>query len=211
MNYSQLTTAISDYTENYDTTFIANIPVIVKAAEKKIYNAVQLPDVSTTATGSLSSGTSTLAVPAGFLSVLEFAIIDGSSNYVYLVNKEVGFIREAYPVIATTAQPKYYALTNETTFVVGPTPDSSYSYNLRYFAYPESIVTASTTWLGDNFDQLLLYGSLVEAGVFAKYEEDVIKPYVAQYTEWLGILRAYNGSKIPLDAYRGSQYTRVGA
>lgn len=208
MNYSQLSTAIQDYTENYDPTFIANIPVFVKAAEKNIYNSVQLPNVSTTATGALVSGTSTLTTPTGYLSVLEFAVIDGSNNYSYLLNKEVGFIREAYPVIATTSQPKYYAQLSDSTFVLGPTPDANYAYNIRYFSYPTSIVTASTTWLGDNFDQLLLYGALVEAAVFAKYEEDVIKPYIAKFSEWLEILKSYNGNKLPLDAYRGGQFSR---
>jgi len=215
MNYTELVAAIEAYSENYDTStggFVDNIPVFVKNAEQRIYNTVQLPSLRKNVTGSLTSGNKYLSAPLDYLATYSLAVINPDTSYTYLLNKDVNFIREAYPTPTDTGTPYYYALfgpqytlTNELSFIVGPTPDANYVVELHYFYYPESIVTAGTTWLGDNFESVLLYGSLLEADSFMKADADVITYHKDRYTEALALLQRLGNGLERGDAYRDGQ------
>jgi hypothetical protein len=213
MNYSELSTAIQAYTENTETNFVAEIPVFVKQAEQRIYNSVQFPSIRKNVTGVMAINNKYLACPADFLAVYSMAVIDTDGTYEYLLNKDVNYIRQAYPLPTDTAVPKYYALfgpqsTNaaELSFILGPTPDANYNVELHYYFYPESIVTAGTTWLGDNFDSVLLYGSLVEAYTYMKGEADMMALYNAKYQEALGLAKRLGDGMERQDAYRSGQF-----
>jgi hypothetical protein len=216
MNYTQLTAAICDYTQNFDQDFIDNIPVFVQQAEQRIYNTVQFPSLRRNVTGTASVANKYLACPSDFLAVYSMAVIDATGSYEYLLNKDVNFIRQAYPNPTSLAIPKYYALfgpsffnSDELTFILGPTPDAQYTIELHYFYYPESITTASTTWLGDNFDSVLLYGSLVEAVTFMKGEADMVALYNGKYTEALALAKRLGDGMERQDAYRSGQYRQA--
>jgi hypothetical protein len=213
MNYTQLTAAICDYTQNFDQDFVDNIPVFVQQAEQRIYNTVQFPSLRKNVTGTLTLGNKYLACPNDFLSVFSLAVVDATGAYEYLLNKDVNFIRQAYPTPTSTGIPKYYALfgsqstdANELTFILGPTPSSTFTAELHYFYYPESIVTAEQTWLGDNFDSVLLYGSLVEAVTFMKGEADMVQLYNTKYGEALSLAKRLGDGLERSDAYRNGQY-----
>ena len=219
MNYTQLTAAICDYTQNFDQDFIDNIPVFVKQAEQRIYNTVQFPSLRKNVTGSTSTNNKYLSTPQDFLAVYSLAVIDSTGAYEFLLNKDVNFIRQAYPTPTSTGIPKYYALfgptttndadpiiTNELSLILGPTPGAVYSVELHYYYYPESIVTAGQTWLGDNFDSVLLYGALVEAITFMKGEADMVTLYNTKYTEALGLAKRLGDGMERQDAYRSGQY-----
>lgn len=219
MNYSELLSAIQAYTENTETNFVAEIPVFVKQAEQRIYNSVQFPSIRKNVTGVMSSGNKYMACPADFLAVYSMALITNvtgsnlnTGTYEYLLNKDVNFIRQAYPTPNDTGAPKYYALfgpqsTNaaELSFIVGPTPNSNYDVELHYYYYPESIVTAGTTWLGDNFDSVLLYGSLIEAYTYMKGEADMMALYNQKYVEALTLAKRLGDGMERQDAYRSGQ------
>lgn len=219
MNYAALSTAIQSYTENYETNFIANIPVFVAQAEQRIYNSIQFPSLRKNMTGTVTSTTPYLSAPNDFLSSYSLAVIDADGNYSYLLNKDVNFIREAYPKASDTGLPKYYALfgptvsssviSTELSFMLGPKPDATYTVELHFFYYPESIVTASTTWLGDNFDTVLLYGSLVEAYTFMKGEADMMALYDGKYKEALALAKRLGDGLERQDAYRSGQYRQA--
>ena len=213
MNYTQLSAAIQDYTQNYETEFVANIPVFVEQAEQRIYNNVQLPALRKNVTGNCTSGNKYLACPDDYLASYSLAIIDGDGNYEYLLNKDVNFIRAAYPSPTDTGLPQYYAIfgsrldnPDELSFILGPTPDAAYSAELHYYYYPETIVTAGTSWIGDNFDSVLLYGSLVEAYTFMKGEQDLITLYNQKYVEALALLKRLGDGMDRQDAYRSGQF-----
>jgi hypothetical protein len=201
MTYTELIQAIQDATENTDTTFVANIPVFVKNAEKRIYQAVKIPNLRKNQTGYFVSSNAYLTLPTDYISAWEVAVIS-SGSYTYLLPKDVSFIREAYPSPTTTGTPKYYAQFDDNTLFVGPTPSSALQVEMHYFYYPTSIVTASTTWLGTNFDNVLLYGSLVEAAAFMKSEEDITKTYQEQYAVNLKLLSQYASGKLNSSDYR---------
>lgn len=212
MNYTELSAALVAYTENTGQDFADNIPTFVQQAEKRIYNTVQLTSLRKNVTGVTNANNKYLAAPSDFLSVYSLAVVDGSGEYQYLLDKDVNFIRAAYPTPTSTGLPKYYALfgpqsadETELTFILGPTPGSVYTVELHYFYYPESIVTAGTTWLGDNFDPVLLYGSLVEAYTYMKGEQDLIQLYNSKYMEALAILKQLGDGKQRQDAYRSGQ------
>jgi hypothetical protein len=217
MNYAQLVVAVTDYTEN--TVPTANMNTFITQAEQRIYNTVQFPSLRKNVTGITTSGNKYLSCPGDFLSSFSMAVIDASGNYEYLLNKDVNFIRQAYPQPTDTALPKYYALfgptttsgatpvvTNELSFILGPTPDAAYNVELHYYYYPESIVTASTTWLGDNFDSVLLYGTLVEAYTYMKGEPDIMALYDGKYKEALALAQRLGDGLERSDAYRSGQY-----
>ena len=222
MNYTQLKAAIQSYTENYETEFESYIPTFVTQTETRVYNTVQIPSLRRNQTGTLTSNNKYLSAPGDFLSVYSMAVIQnyGSSNevYTYLLNKDVNYIREAYPTPADTGVPAYYAIfgpsvssnvtSNELTFIMGPTPAAGYTVELHYYYYPESIVTAGTSWLGDNYDPVLLYGSLREAYLYMKGEQDLIANVEAKYNEALGQLKRLGDGMERQDAYRSGQ-TRV--
>ena len=219
MNYTQLSDAIQAYTENTEANFIAEIPVFVQQAEQRIYNTVQFPSIRKNVTGVVSTTSTYLSAPDDFLAVYSLAVIDADGNYEYLLNKDVNFIRQAYPKATDTGLPKYYALfgptvsgstiTDELTFIVGPKPDANYTVELHYYYYPESIVTASTTWLGDNFDSVLLYGSLVEAYTYMKGENDMMALYNGKYQEALALAKRLGDGMERQDAYRSGQYRQA--
>lgn len=218
MTYTELVAAIESYTQNYETDFVANIPTFVKQAEDRIYNTVLIPAIRKNVTGVTTVGNKYLSCPSDFLSVMSVAVIDGTGNYEYLLNKDVNFLRAAYPNPADAGLPRYYALfgptvttgviTNELSFVLAPTPDASYNIELHYYYYPESITTAADghTWLGDNYDPVLLYGSLVEAYIFMKGEADVLAMYQQKYNDALQQLVRLGGALERGDAYRDGQY-----
>lgn len=212
MNYTELKAAIIAYTENQDPAFEAEVPVFVKQAEQRIYNSVQFPSLRKNVTGATTGSNKYLACPADFLAVYSIAVVDGAGAYEYLLNKDVNFIRQAYPVPTDTGLPRYYALfgsqsndPNELTFILGPTPDATYTIELHYFYYPQSIVTANTSWLGDNFDSVLLYGSLVEAYTYMKGESDMLQLYNTKYMEALALAKRLGDGMERQDAYRSGQ------
>jgi hypothetical protein len=213
MNYAALSAAIQDYTQNYEDEFVANIPVFVKQAEQRIYNTVQFPSLRKNVTGNLTPNNKYLSCPIDFLSVYSIAVVDTTGAYEYLLNKDVNFIRQAYPTPTDTGTPKYYALfgptfsaSTELSFILGPTPNVNYQVELHYFFYPESIVTTNTTWLGDNFDTVLLYGSLVEAYTFMKGETDMMALYDGKYKEALMQAKRLGDGLERSDSYRSGQY-----
>jgi hypothetical protein len=210
MNYQELVAAIETYTENTFTE--TELGTFAQQAEQRIYNTVQLANLRKNVIGSFTSGNKYLSTPADFLSVYEISVVDGSGNYIALLNKDVNFIREVYPAPSSTGVPKYYAifgpvtnLDTELSLIVGPMPNSSYAVELHYYYYPESIVTAGNTWLGDNFDSALLYGSLVEAYTFMKGEMDLMGIYDGKYKEALALLKNFGDGKQRGDAYRDGQ------
>jgi hypothetical protein len=227
MTYTELVTAIQTYTENTfpATTLADGTPVssttqldrFITQAEQRIYNSVQFPSLRKNVTGAVTSANKYLSCPTDFLSTYSLAVIDAAGVYTFLLNKDVNFIREAYPQPTDTAIPKYYALfgptvssytiSNELSFILGPTPDASYNVELHYYYYPESItVTASgQTWLGDNFDTVLLYGSLVEAYTYMKGETDIITLYDIKYKEALALAKRLGDGLERSDAYRSGQ------
>ena len=212
MNYAQLVTAIEEYTETSEATFISQIPTFVQLAEERIYNTVDLPSLRKNVTGTLTINNKYLSVPSDFLSVYSLAVIKTDGTYEYLLNKDVNFIRQAYPQPTDTDIPKYYAIfgpdsssPTNLTIILGPTPNLAYSAELHYFYYPESIVTASTSWIGDNFESALLYGALREAVIFQKGEQDMVAYYEKMYMESLGLLKNLGDGKLRRDAYRSGQ------
>jgi hypothetical protein len=212
LNYTELSAALVAYTENTGQDFADNIPTFVQQAEMRIYNIVQLPALRKNMMGVVTADNKYLSAPNDFLSVFSLAVIDGTGEYQYMLDKDVNFIRAAYPTPTATGVPKYYAIfgsqsnqATELSFILGPTPDDDYEVELHYFYYPESIVTAETTWLGDNFDPVLLYGSLVEAYTYMKGEADLLALYGQKYMEALAILKGLGDGKQRQDAYRSGQ------
>jgi hypothetical protein len=217
MNYAALVVAISDYAENTFQTVDVNL--FITQAEQRIYNTVQFPSLRKNVTGTLTASNKYLACPDDFLAPYSLAIFPlGGGDYTYLLNKDVNFMREAYPNPSSTGTPKYYGLfgpttsgstiTNELTFILGPTPDTTYSAELHYYYYPESITTASSgqTWLGDNFDTVLLYGALVEAYTYMKGEQDMMVLYQTRYQEALALAKRLGDGLEKQDSYRNGTY-----
>ena len=220
MNYTELSNAIQAYTENTEADFVAEIPVFVQQAEQRIYNTVQFPSIRKNMTGVVSTTSTYLSAPNDYLATYSLAVIDADGNYEYLLNKDVNFIRQAYPKATDTGLPKYYALfgptvsgstiTNELTFILGPKPDANYTVELHYYYYPQSITVAPyTSWLGDNFDSVLLYGSLVEAYTYMKGEPDMMALYNGKYQEALALAKRLGDGMERQDAYRSGQYRQA--
>jgi hypothetical protein len=234
MTYDELYASIQSYTENqFPETYLADgsavstetqINTFIKQAEQRIYNTVQFPSLRKNVTGVTTLNNKYLSAPSDFLAVYSLAVIDATGAYEYLLNKDVNFIRQAYPTPTDTAIPKYYALfgptttndatpiiTDELSFILGPTPDAAYSVELHYYYYPESITTAADgrTWLGDNFDSVLLYGSLVEAYTFMKGETDMVTLYNTKYQEALAMAKRLGDGMERQDAYRSGQYRQA--
>jgi len=227
MTYSELVASIQTYTENtFPTITLADSSTVssttqinrfITQAEQRIYNSVQFPSIRKNMTGTVTANNKYLSCPDDFLSTYSLAI-ETADGQEFLLNKDVNFIRQAYPKATDTATPKYYALfgptvsgatiSNELSFILGPTPDSTYTVELHYYYYPESITTASSgrTWLGDNFDTVLFYGSLVEAYTFMKGEVDIITGYDAKYKEALALAKRLGDGLERGDAYRSGQY-----
>ena len=238
MNYSQLVAAIQSYTENNFPTFTLSdsstlssttqINRFIEQAEQRIYNSVQFPSIRKNMFSAITANNKYVSLPDDFLSVYSLALVTGATGspnnldtgtFEYLLNKDVNFIRQAYPTPNSTGEPKYYALfgptingvtiTNELSLILGPTPDASYYVELHYYYYPQSITTATTTWLGDNFDTVLLYGSLVEAYTYMKGETDLIALYDTKYKEALALAKRLGDGMERQDAYRSGQYRQA--
>ena len=217
MTYIELVANIKSYTENYETEFAASIPVFVTQAETRIYNSVQIPALRKNVTGLVSTNNKYLSCPIDFLSVFSLAVIDATGRFEYLLNKDVNFMRAAYPTPTTTGLPQYYALfgptvasgvvSDELSFIVAPTPDAQYNVELHYYYYPESITVAADgrTWLGDNYDPVLLYGSLVEAYTYMKGEQDMMAYYEKKYQDAMMQLNRLGTGLERGDAYRDGQ------
>jgi hypothetical protein len=210
MNYAELVTAVQDYTENTFPTVDMN--TFIDQAEQKIYNAVQLPALRKNVTGTLTASNKYLGCPDDFLSVFSLAVIGTTGEYTYLLDKDVNYIREAYPSPTSTGVPKFYALfgpqlsfPTELSILLGPTPNQSYTVELHYFYYPQSIVTAGTSWLGDNFDSALLNGTLMEAITYMKGEADMLALYKNRFDETMFLLKQLGDGKNRQDAYRSGQ------
>ena len=204
MNYTELKTNIEDICETSFTD--AQLAMFTEQAEQKIYNTVQIPALRRNVTSACVSGNQYLATPSDFLYVYSVAVVDADGDYHFLLNKDVNFIREAYPSSSGTGLPKHYANFDDDFFIVGPTPDSTYTVELHYGYYPESIVTAGTTWLGDEFDSALLNGALVEAARFMKAEPDIIQNYDKMFALSISLLKQLGDGKLREDAYRSGQY-----
>jgi hypothetical protein len=232
MNYQTLSAQIQAFTENtfpdtgtwdnQNVTSKQQIDQFIENAEQRIYNTIQFPSLRKNVTGVLTTGNKYLSTPADFLSVYSLAVIDGTGRFEYLLNKDVNFIRQAYPSPTSQGLPKYYALfgptttndpvpviTNELSIILGPTPDAAYNVELHYNHYPESIVTAGTTWLGDNFDTVLLYGALVEAAIFMKAEPETMTVYQAKYADALAQAKRLGDGLERGDAYRDGQFRQA--
>lgn len=210
MNYEELKANIQDICENSFTD--DQLALFVQQAEQKIYNSAQLANLRKNVTGNFTQNNKYLSAPLDFLSVYSLAVVDSNGDFKYLLNKDVNFIREAYPSQSSTGLPKHYAIfgprsdiEKELTFIVGPTPNASYVVELHYYYYPESIVTSGQTWLGDNFDSALLNGSLVEAIRFMKGEQDMVAIYNDMFLQSMALLKNLGDGKQRQDAYRDGQ------
>jgi len=231
MTYDELYANIQAYTENqFPETYLADgsavssttqINTFITQAEQRIFNTVQFPSLRKNVTGVTTLNNKYLSCPGDFLAAYSLAVIDATGAYEYLLNKDVNFIRQAYPQPTDTAIPRYYAIfgpttsgstiTDELSFILGPTPDAAYTVELHYYYYPESITTAADgrTWLGDNFDSVLLYGSLVEAYTFMKGETDMVTLYNTKYNEALALAKRLGDGMERQDAYRSGQYRQA--
>ena len=213
MNYSELVIAIKDYAENDGTTFTAAIPTFVKQAEQRIYRSVNLPVNRKNVTGTITQSNAYLAMPSDFLVPLSLAIrpipAATPSNQIFLMNKDVNFIRSTYPNASTEGTPKYYSTFDVDTFIVGPTPDADYVAELHYYYQPASIVSSTTSWLGTNADTVLLYGALVEAYTYMKGDADMMQLYQKRYEEALQLLKSQAEGRMTRDEYR-SGTIRIG-
>jgi hypothetical protein len=189
MNYAELTQSLQDYVESSETSFVASIPTFIRQAEERIYRTVQIPELRKNVVGSITAGNRYLARPADFLSAFSIAVISAAGEYTYLIDKDMNFIREAYPNPVTQGAPRYYAQfdgdipTATGNFLLGPTPNAEYQVELQYYYDPPSIVTEGTSWLGENAETALLYGSLVEAYTYLKGEADLLQLYTTRYNE----------------------------
>ena len=200
--YTTLQNAIKDYLQNSETTFENNLANMIVQAENRILKSVQLPDFRKNSTGTMTSGTAYLSTPTDFMSPYSLAL--DNSGYEFLIFKDVNFIRKAYPVSTTTATPKYYAMFDDASFILGPTPNSNYTVELHYFYKPTSITTSAdgTSWLGNNAETALLYGCLVEGYTFMKGEPDVFAAYQKQYEDALMQLKSLGEGYSTTDSYR---------
>lgn len=221
MDYNDLFIAIKNYVQNdfpsnvwtdvagtgtTTSTGTEQIDLFIRQAETRIYNSVQLPVQRKNVTGTTTLGNKYLSLPADWLSNYSIAVITpATGEYEYLLNKDVNFIREAFPFPAVSGKPKYYAVFDQNTYILGPTPDAAYTMEMHYNAYPASIVDVGTSWLGDNFDTVLLYGSLVEAYIFLKGEADILQMYQGNYSAALAQLKRLSDGLDRQDAYRSGQ------
>lgn len=206
MNYAQLSTAIQQYCESTEQSFVDNIPNFVQLAEERIYNSVQIPAIRKNVTGTMTQGFQYFQLPSDWLSTYSLAVIDpDTGEYEYLLNKDVNYIRAAYPPPNSLGKPMYYAIWNDTSMILGPTPDAAYTAELHYYYYPVSIVDYGTSWVGTNFETVLLYGSIREAYIYLKGEQDMMNYYEQKYQESLMLLKRLGDGLDRQDAYRSGQ------
>ena len=202
--YAQLKTAIQDYTENTETSFVTNLPVFIRAAEDRIFKLADLEVFRKNATSALTQNDPYLSVPTDYLASFSLSITNSSSKE-FLLQKDVNFLHEFHPNASTTGVPKYYAFFDKDNFIVAPTPDSNYSVELHYYYRPASLTAGAdsgTTWLSDNAPNVLLYGSLVEAYIYMKGEQDMLQVYEKQFAEALSRIKDLAEARENSDAYR---------
>jgi hypothetical protein len=211
MTYNELVTAVQDYSENNFPTL--DMDRFIEQAEQRIYNSVQLPSLRKNVTGVTSPANKYVALPQDYLSIFSIAMIENygtaTETYTYLLNKDANFVREAYPSPTDTGLPQYYGLFGQQssnplvmTLILGPTPDAVYHMEMHYYYYPESIVTAGQTWLGENFDTALLCGTLMEAITYMKGEADMVALYQKRYDDSMALLKQLGDAKEQGDFYR---------
>ena len=200
--YAGLSAAIQAFTESDEPTFVDNIPTFIQNTERLVSNTVQLPAFKKATTLVATSGSPYLTLPTDFLAMFSLAAIDGTGQFNFLLNKDINYIRECFPYPAVKGLPTTYALYNTTQFFVGPTPDAAYSFDLQYFGYPASIVTAGSTWLSTNYPNVLLYGALAEAYLYLKGENDLLQAYQAKYDQAMQLLKQLGDGKDREDNYR---------
>jgi hypothetical protein len=206
VNYTQLSTLIQDYCESTEQSFVANIPTFVQLAEERIYNSVQIPAIRKNVTGTMTNTFPYFQLPSDWLSTFSLAVIDPiTGEYEYLLNKDVNYIRAAYPPPNSYGKPKYYAIWDDNTMILGPTPDQAYTAELHYYYYPPSIVNVGNTWLSDNFETVLLYGCIREGYTYLKGDPDLMQYYENKYQESLGLLKRLGDGLDRQDAYRSGQ------
>jgi hypothetical protein len=206
MNYATLVQKIQEYVQSTETSFVANIPTFVQLAEERIYNSVQIPAIRKNQIGTLTPNNKYLTVPADWLATFSLAVIDPvTTAQEFLLDKDVNFIRQSYPDPNDTGKPKYYAIFDQNTFILGPTPNTNYEVEMHYYYYPESIVTAGNSWIGENFETVLLYGSLREAYTYLKGEADLIANYEQKYQEAMQLLLRMGDGLNRRDSYRSGQ------
>lgn len=206
MNYATLVTLIQQYCESTESSFVANIPTFVQLAEERVYNSVQIPAIRRNQIGTLSINNKYLTLPSDWLATFSLATIDPDTGaQEFLLDKDVNFIRQSYPSPDDVGVPKYYAIFDDNTLILGPTPDYAYQVEMHYYYYPQSIVTAGTSWLGDNYENILLYGSLREAYTYLKGEADMMANYEQKYQEAVQQLMRLGDGLNRRDAYRSGQ------
>lgn len=216
LSYAQLSTAIQQYTENDETSFVANIPNFVRNTETLVNNSVQLPAFRKNVTGETTATWPYLSIPTDFLSIFSLAVANYTvpatytkpiiGPYTYLLQKDVNYIREAFPYPEVVGLPTHYAIFDSTSFLLGPTPDACHPVEMHYYAQMQSIVTTGTSWLGDNFPNVLLWGSLVEAYIYMKGEKDIVAVYQNKFEEAMARLKELGDGKDRADNYRTTQY-----
>ena len=214
MNYAELKTAIQNYLQNTETTFVSTLDTIIQQAEDRINNTVQLPDFRRNVAGSMTADNQYLAIPTDFLSPYSLSYTTGTGTaavQTFLINKDVNWIRETYPnatATGTGSTPKYYAQFSDEHFLLAPTPGGSYVTELHYFYGPASITSGATggsTWLSTNAESALLYGCLIEGYTFMKGEADMFQIYQRRYEEALARLKVIGDGKDRKDTYRSGQ------
>ena len=206
MNYATLVTLIQQYCESTESSFVANIPTFVQLAEERVYNSVQIPAIRRNQIGTLSANNKYLTLPSDWLATFSLAVITPVTGVQeFLLDKDVNFIRQSYPNPSDTGMPKYYAIFDDNTLILGPTPDTAYQVEMHYYYYPEAIVTAGTTWLGDRFENVLLYGSIREAYTYLKGEADLMQYYEQKYQEAMQQLMRLGDGLNRRDSYRSGQ------
>ena len=199
-----LKTAIQDYADNSETSFVNNLPNFIKAAEEKIFKSIDLDIFRKNVTSAFTSSDSFLTVPSDYLASFSLQITTSGSED-FLLQKDVNFIREYAPSSSTTGVPKYYARFDEDNFIVAPTPNSNYTLQLNYYFRPASLTAGAdsgTTWISTNAPFALLYGSLVEASIFMKSEPDTIQSYNGLYGQYLERLKDLGEARENTDGYR---------
>ena len=205
-NPNNLWYAVQAYCESTESSFVSQIPEFIQSAEERVYNTVQIPAIRKNVTGAIASGNQYLTLPTDWLATFSIAVVDPVTGaYTYLLDKDVNFIRESFPVPNATGTPQYSAIFDADSLLLGPTPDQAYTTELHYYYYPESIVTAGTSWLGDHFETVLLYGTIREAYTYLKGETDLAAQYEAKYQEALALLKVLGDGKDRRDAYRSGQ------
>lgn len=208
MNYTALVAAIQDYTENSEATFVSNIPNFVKDAEKTVYTSAQIPVLRKNQAGTVTIANRYLSLPTDFLSPYELYLSPSGSIQTQLLFKDVSWIREAYPDPTVTGVPRYYALFDNNTYLLAKTPAAAYNVEIHYYHHPESIVTATNTWLGDNYEHILLWGSLVNAYIYMKGEKELVEVYDLQFKQGIALLKKLGEGMGRMDTFRTEQATQ---